>query len=175
MVATILALGLSACGSRADDNAAASDEPLTTKEIASRADGFVKPEPGLYRSTMAILEVDIPNAPPQARDMMKNSFSSSKPQEYCVTPQDVEKGFEEAIRKSQQGACDYKKFDVDGGKIEAVLTCTQEGQTMDMTLSGTGTSTTSDMVMTMRMDMPGVGKSTIRARSKSERIGDCPA
>ena len=59
--------------------------------------------------------------------------------------------------------------------IDAVMTCTQQGRSVNMTLSGTGTSTSSDMTMAMEMDMPGVGKGTIKARSSNRRIGDCPA
>lgn len=167
-----LALALAACGERGGDTAGST---VTAEEVASRASDYVKPEPGLYRTSIEILEVDIPNAPPQVREMMKSSAASNQTHEYCVTPQDVEKGLEQAIRKSQQGDCDYKKFEVAGGRIDAVMTCRQQGQTVDMTMSGSGTATSSDMEMTMKMQMPGVGESTIRSRSRSERIGDCPA
>lgn len=165
---------VSGCGERAASNEEEAEGSVPQSQVADRARDLVRPEPGLYRSTVEIQEFDIPGAPPQVAEMMRNSMSSNST-EYCLTPEDVAKGYEESIRKSQQGECDYKRFDVDGGKIDAALTCTDQGRTVDLTLSGTGTRTSSDMAMTMKMDMGPTGQGTIRARSRSERIGDCPA
>lgn len=172
--AIALFLLVSGCGESAAPDADAVGGAVSQEQVADRARDLVRPEPGLYRSTTQIQEFDIPGAPPQVAEMMRESMSSSST-EYCLTPEDVAKGYEESIRKSQQGECDYKRFDVDGGKIEAALTCIDQGRKVDLTLSGTGTSTSSDMAMTMKMDMGPGGQGTIRARSRSERIGDCPA
>lgn len=169
--AAALVLALAGCGEGGSENAA----PVSREQVASRARDFVKPEPGLYRSTVEIEEFAIPGAPPQVAEMMRNSAKSNQSHDYCVTAEDVEKGFEETLRKSQQGECDYKRFDIDGGRIDAALTCRDQGRTVDIQLSGTGTATSSDMAMSMTMDLPGMGEGTIRARSRSERIGACPA
>lgn len=181
-----LALAVTACGGDAAPDAAG-DEASSSSEkgaqagsvpretVIARAADAIRPQPGLYRSTTEITEFDIPDAPPQVKEMMRDRGMSRQSTEYCLTPADVEKGFEESVRKSQQGDCDYKRFDVAGGTIEAAMTCRQDGRTVDLTLSGRGTRTSSDMAMTMQTDMGPMGKGTIRARTKSERIGDCPA
>lgn len=173
--AVALLFVLAGCGEKAGSDAAGDAGKVSQDQVASRARDLVKPEPGLYRATVEIQEFAIPGAPPQVAAMMRDSAVSAQATEYCLTPEDVAKGYEESIRKSQQGECEYKRFDVDGGKIEAALTCTDQGRTVDLALSGTGDATSSDMAMTMKMDMGGMGEGTIRARSRSERIGDCPA
>lgn len=173
--ALALVLALTACGDGAESPSGSDGVSPTRAQVASRARDFVRPEPGLYRSTVEVLEVDIPGAPPQMAEMIRESGQTGQTNQYCVTPADVEKGFEEAVRKSQRGDCDYQRFDVDGGKIEAAMTCIEAGRSVNLTLSGSGDSTSSDMSMTMKLDMAGMGEGTIRARSRSERIGECPS
>lgn len=175
-----LGLVLAGCSGGTGNDAAENGEAgaaavgsVFKETMIERAGNFVRPQPGLYRSTNEILEFDIPGAPPQVKEMMRNSASSRQAIEYCVTPEEAAKGFEESIRKSQEGDCDYKRFDVDGGRIAAELTCRQDGRTVELTLSGKGNSTSSEMDMTMKTDMGELGAGTIRARSRSERIGEC--
>ena len=178
-----LVLALAACGGEAAPDAervSGSTSPssetggsLSKETVIERAGNAIRPQPGLYRSTTEITEFDIPNAPAQVKEMMRNSAVSKQATEYCLTLAEVEKGFEESLRKSQQGDCDYRRFNVSGGTIEAAMTCRQDGRTVDLTLSGKGTRTSSDMAMTMNTDMGPMGKGTIRARTKTERIGDC--
>ena len=179
--ALALALALGACSSNdgaavgegADTAQAGGSMNAAEAAKARRASEGIRPQPGLYRSTTEITEFDIPNAPAQVKEMMRNSAVSKQATEYCLTLAEVEKGFEESLRKSQQGDCDYRRFNVSGGTIEAAMTCRQDGRTVDLTLSGKGTRTSSDMAMTMNTDMGPMGKGTIRARTKTERIGDC--
>ena len=147
---------------------------VSVKDIASRAKDLAKPQPGLYRSSLEIVKVDIPDAPPQIVDMLKGTMESAGDSEYCMTPEDAENGYREMVRNSQQGDCDYQRFDVTGNKFDAVMTCKgQNAEKVRVTLSGTGRETSSDMDMTMDMNIPGLGDGTIRMRSHNERIGPC--
>ncbi|MBE5074133.1 DUF3617 domain-containing protein [Erythrobacteraceae bacterium E2-1 Yellow Sea] len=168
-----ISLGLAACGS-ADDQSAGSGDSISVEEAAERAKASgVKPEPGQYRVTMEVLEVDIPGAPPQAVQMMREMMGGQSHQ-YCLTQEDVDKGFEEMARQSQDGDCTFERFDMDGGDLDAKMVCTQDGQgSVTMNLKGTGGATRSDMDMLMEGNMGGMGKSTIHMRATHERIGDC--
>ena len=169
--AAALGLVLASCSGGAGEDTAGE---VSADTVVERARDIARPQPGLYRSTTEIIEFDIPGAPPEMKAMLRNSAVSARPTEYCVTAEEAEKGFEDAIRKSQDGDCDYKRFDVDGGKIAAEMTCRQDGRTVGLTLSGEGDSTSSEMAMTMKTDMGELGAGTIRAKSRSERIGSCP-
>ena len=171
---TAIAIPLAACGSDAPDSVDTGDE-VSMAEVAARAEASaMKPEPGQYSVSMEVLEVDIPGAPEGAADMMRGMMAG-RTHSYCMTQEDVDKGFEEMARQSQEnGDCTFQRFDIDGGDFDAQMTCNAEGQgTMTMTMKGKGTPTSSEMDMTMKGNMTGMGDSTIRMKAKHQRTGDC--
>ena len=58
IAAMTLSLALAACSSGEDEPS--SGETISTEEVAERARDAVRPEPGLYRSSVELLEVDMP-------------------------------------------------------------------------------------------------------------------
>lgn len=174
LLAPIATLALAACSSEEPDTIDSGEE-VSMEEVAARAKASaIKPEPGQYRVTMEVLEVDIPGAPEGAADMMRGMMSGQS-HSYCMTQEDVDKGFEEMARNSQEGSdCSFQRFDIDGGEFDAKMTCRADGQgVMTMTMKGSGTPTSSEVDMTMEGNMGGMGDSTIRMRAKHERTGDC--
>lgn len=166
-------LALAACSG--GEESPGSGETISNEEVAERARDVVRPEPGLYRSTVELLEVDVPGAPAGAADMMKGMMGgSNSTTEYCLTQEEVDRGFEEMARNSQSGDCTFERFDAEGGEIDAVMTCTaQGGNTMRMTMQGTGGETSSEMTMSMETEMPGMGTANMRMKATHQRIGEC--
>ncbi len=138
--------------------------------IAQTVDESMKPEPGRYESTTELISMDIPGLPGNMMGMMKGMFEQTVT--ICLTPEEVEQGYKDALRKTQDGDCQYERFSATGGKMDAVLVCDTENGTMTMTMSGTGTSTTSDVTMKMSGNM-GTGPGSMSMRVKQRRIGDC--
>lgn len=167
-----LALACASCGS--DEGAGDSGEPLDSAEVAERARDAIKPQAGLYRSTMELVEVDIPGAEPGMVDMMRGMMGGQE-HEYCLTQEEVDRGYEEMARQSQDENCTYERFEVDGGDIDAAMTCAAGADDeMRMTMSGSATSTSMEMDMTMSGNMTGMGEGTLQMKTSHERIGDCP-
>lgn len=169
-----LVIALAACGGSDAPDEADNAEAISMEEAADRArSSQMKPSPGQYEATIEVLEVDIPGAPDGAAEMMRGMMGGRK-HKYCLTQDEVENGFEQMARKSQDGDCQFERFDVSGGTFDGRMTCKVKGQgAMTMTMHGEGTPTSSTMDMTMQGDMGGMGQSTIRMRSTHERIGDC--
>ncbi|QIQ85551.1 DUF3617 domain-containing protein [Erythrobacter sp.] len=133
----------------------------------------MRPETGKYSADITVQQVDIPGAPPQMADMMTRMMSRRTT--YCLTEEDVEEGYRAITRRSQgeDGEdCTYDRFTMEGGELDAQMTCRVDGRTMTMTMEGTGTPTSSDITMTMNGDM-GVGPGTIRMRVIHQRLGPC--
>lgn len=165
---------LAACGGEAPEDGRAG-EGVSLSEVADRAlASDMKPLPGRYSSSVEVLEVSIPGAPANLAEMMRSSMAGQS-HEYCLTEADVERGFEEMARQSQESNdCQFDKFDVEGNDIDAQMTCSFDGQgRMTMTMNGTGNETSSVMNMTMNGNMGGMGDATIRMKATHERIGDC--
>jgi len=130
----------------------------------------MRPQPGEYRSNVTLQSLDMPNAPPQVANMMRSMMSREFT--YCLTPSDVEEGYRAMTSRSQEGDCQYDRFDASGGEILAEMTCRTDGRTIEMVMEGTGTPTSSDMTMTMNGDM-GMGPGSMVMRVEHERIGEC--
>jgi len=173
---------LAACGGSAEQDAdglvAESEAPsgdLSMAEVAERArEGTVRPQPGQYRSRVELVDLDIPGAPPQAAEMMRGQMAQTN--EFCLTEEDVEEGFRQLASQPQGGDCKFNKFDVDGGEIDAAMSCTNPGGgAVDITMQGTGEETRSEFTMKMSGNLGGTGDGSMTMKQTSERIGDCPA
>ena len=171
LLVPITAISLAACG----DEPAAGGGDISIAEAASRAEASgVKPMPGEYRVTVEVLEVDIPGAPEGMVDAMRGSMGGNS-HTYCMTQEDVDKGFEEMARQSQEGQdCSFERFDISGGDFDGKMICNMAGQgSMTMTMKGTGTPTRSEMDMRVEGDVGGMGKMNMRMKTTHERLGDC--
>ena len=138
--------------------------------IAQTMDEALKPQPGQYESQIELLSMDIPGMPANMMGMMKGVFERKI--KICITPEEVEEGWKDALRKAQDGDCKYKSFSATGGEMDAVLVCDTENGEMTMVMNGTGTPTTSDVTMKMSGNM-GTGPGSMSMRVKQRRLGDC--
>jgi hypothetical protein len=149
------------------------DGKVSMKEAAKTAEAQgIKPEPGLYKTTVTMTGINIPGMPPE---MAGHGAGQTVTSEDCLTQQEVDKGFEELIKQGQNGECSYERFNLAGGKIDAVMVCKAEGRETRMEMTGTTTATTADLAATMGIEFDGAGKGTMTFTAKHERIGACPA
>ncbi|MBA4163881.1 MAG: hypothetical protein C0510_04505 [Erythrobacter sp.] len=172
--ALALTLLLAGCGS-AEEGEGANTESISMEDAAAGAKASaMKPEPGQYRVTMELLELDVPGAPQGAKDMMRGMMGGQS-HEYCLKQGDVDKGFEEMARQTQENKdCSFERFDIDNGRFDGRMVCNVQGQgRMTITMQGEGSPTSSTMETRMEGDFAGMGQSTIRMRASHERIGDC--
>lgn len=166
--AAALLAGCSSEGADADGNGT-----VDVAEAARKAESEgMKPLPGLYKTTVVMAGLDIPGLPPGMAD---HGAGMTTTVEDCLTEEEVDKGFEELVKQGQDGDCSYEKFDLSGGKFDAVMVCkTQQGSTR-MEMAGTATPTRTDLDASMAMNFEGVGEGTMKFTATHERIGDCPA
>lgn len=132
----------------------------------------VMPEPGQYRATITMTGMEIPGMP---AGMANHGAGATTTTEYCLTEKDVADGFEEMMKRGQNGDCSYEKFALDDGKLDAVMVCKTEQGDARMTMNGTATPTSSQFDASMKMNVPEMGEGTMSFTAKHERIGDCPA
>lgn len=172
VTALVATLALAACGSPDPDTDGDGKISMEEAQASMEASGAVKPQPGQYRASVELLDFEAPGAPPEAKQMLSGMMQRTF--EYCLTPEEAEKGFEEMARSSQSGDCSFEKFDADGNDIDAVMLCTGGGMgEMRVTMDGSGSETASEMTMTMEGNMAGQGQGTMTMRTSHERIGDC--
>ncbi len=167
-------LALAGCGGTDADQDG--DGKISVEEAATQAKEMTRPEPGKYRATVEMIDVEVPGAPKEMQDAMKRMMSSGpQTHEYCLTEEEAAKGFEEMARQAQDdGSCSFEKFDAAGGKIDAVMNCAREGRgSARMTMQGTGGRTSSEMTMTMDAKAPDGKTMKMTMKSSQERVGEC--
>ncbi|MCX9148482.1 DUF3617 domain-containing protein [Erythrobacter sp. WG] len=173
-VLAALAAALTLAGCSGGGNADADgDGKVSIGEAAKRAEAEgLKPEPGLYKTTVTMTGLEIPGLPPE---MKNHGAGLSTTVEDCLTAEEAGKGFEEVVSQGQNGDCAYESFALDGGKLDAVMVCKAEGRETRTSLTGTATKTGADLTATTQMAFDGAGRGTMSATVKHERIGACPA
>lgn len=168
----LIALGLSACGSDAE-------EPKTEDEVIAAMEDLAKPEPGLYRTTTEMVEFSVPGLPEeQAQQLRKMRGDGVKTSEQCLTEEEANRGFKDMLRemsKPDEGlSCDFTRFDTSGSDLDAKMTCGGPGGTgAEIVLAGEVETTRSDLTMKMKVDAGPLGEMDMTMKTKSERIGDC--
>lgn len=172
MVASLALLASACSGGDAD---ADGDGEISAEEArAEMASANIKPEPGQYKMSMTFKTAEIPGAPPEMMDMLGKSMSNTI--EYCLTQEEADKGFEEALTREQDDSCKITKMDMNGGTIDMAMTCEDDTSgTMNITMNGDVSPTESDLTMKMKGNIPQLGEANIEMNMKQERIGDCPA
>jgi hypothetical protein len=168
--AASVAVFLSAC-SGGDAGDAASDGKVSASEAAEAAANMPKPEPGLYRTTITMIGIDVPG---MGQNMAGHGGGMTTTSEYCLTEQDVAEGYQEMMKRGQDGSCTYERFNAGDGRLDAVMLCKTESGDARMEMTGTATATGSEFDAKMAMDLDGMGNGTMRFKAKHERIGDCP-
>ena len=168
----VAGLALAACGG--GDKAPAAGESVSAEQVAARASGAVTPQPGKYTSRMELLDFSMPGMPDGAKAQMQQAFASGLAQgnEFCMTKDQADP--RQMLQNMAESKCSFSRFDVDGGKISADMSCTgDDGIASTVQMQGQMTADSSTMTMAMQRSMEGLGKMQMKMRVTSTRIGEC--
>ncbi len=167
---------LAACSSQPVVHA----ENASMAEVAAKAQGAMKIEPGEWRSKTELLAFDMPGMKdPAMGNMIRESMKKQQAKEmtYCVTKAEAEKPTADLFAGKGNGDCRFETFNMAGGTLSAKMTCKGKDSpgSMTMAMAGTYTSTAYDMTMDMNASNPmgGQGGMTMKAKTSAQRIGAC--
>ena len=172
IIASLGAVLLAGCSGGGNADADGNGE-VSMKEAAKKAEAEgLKPEPGQYKAVITMTGMEIPGMPPE---MEGHGAGLTTTSEYCLTQEEVDKGYQEMMKRGQNGECSYESFNLANGKMDAVMVCkTPEGDAR-MAMNGSVTPTSSEFTATMAMQVPEMGEGKMTFTAKHERVGDCPA
>lgn len=173
-----LALALSACGGDADQEPTEGDS-LTVEEVAQQAEEMVRPEPGQYRTSIELVEFNMPGLSETEAQQMQSMLVGTMGQDnaFCLTAEEAEQGPQRMLQELAEGDCSFSQFDVSSSGMTADMRCVgADGLEARIQMDGTMTSTSSNMVMNVNQSLPGMaggGDVNMTMEIDSERIGDC--
>ena len=172
----LAAFALSACSGAGDE---ASGEGISAEDAAEAASEVARPTPGQYKSTIELIDFQVPGMPQQQVDMVKGMMTGAMAEgnEFCLTREEADKGWQTMVDEMAEAKCTYQKFETSGNSIDVEATCMGENnQAGTLKLTGTTGATSSSMTMEMEQavaDLPGEGKVRMKMKVDSLRTGDC--
>ena len=133
-------------------------------------------EAGQWRMTGTMDEMKIPGLPASAQAEMKRIMGERQDYtaEYCLTPEEAKRPRGKFFTGKDSDNCKYDRFDMAGGKVDAVMRC--EGKpsgSMTMTISGTYSPDSYTSRVAMEMTGGREGGMTMKMHSEAHRIGEC--
>jgi hypothetical protein len=132
------------------------------------------PEPGLYRTSMTILELDVPSMPEDTVAQMRQMMETQTSTEECEGMDGEFLDFDDMGNMGQD--CTQQSLETTSNTFSVTMVCQNPGGgASTMSLQGTTFPDRMEGVMEMDADMgQGVGAMHLRMAIQSERLGDCP-
>jgi hypothetical protein len=166
--AAATALSLAGCKK---ESVVASNE--SAESVARKVqESNLRPRPGRWESTVTVEKVDMPGLPPQAKAMMDRQMSAPTRFATCLTPEQAAKPDAGFFRKDASG-CAYDHFVMADGKIDAVMSCGQQGHRMKIAISGDYTPEAYSVRASTQGEMQPGATMTIQTAIAAHRVGEC--
>lgn len=167
-LSALAALSLAACKK---DTVVAKDESV--ESVARKvAASDIKPLPGRWESTMKLAKIDMPGLPPEAREAMNQQMGAARTATTCLTPEQAANPNADFFQKGAEN-CKYDRFAMTGGKIDAVMTCTQDSTAIKMSMAGSYSETAYDIKVRSEGEMEPGMPMAMEMTVASRRVGDC--
>lgn len=167
---------LAACNSEPDVRATNASVEEVSKKVADAGGTETFVRPGKWKSQVKIEEFALPGAPPEAAAAMRNIQNRQQVYESCLTPEEARRPKEDFFAGAKKN-CRYDHFNMGGGKIDAVMRCSEQG--MGQTMAMQGTYGPDSYQMQMSMQSQGGPKAadgmTMKMRIDAKRVGECDA
>jgi len=128
---------------------------------------------GEWKVDATLEEMNMPGLPAEAQSRMKQMMSErgNTSYQYCLTAEQAAKPSGKFFNRQADRNCRYDRFNMGGGKIDAVMRCAAPAGSMSMTIDGTYSP---DSYSThVSMNMQGGQSMTMKMRSEAHRIGEC--
>lgn len=166
--AALVLLSLGACKK---EGVVAKDESVESvaKKVAASE---VKPRPGRWESSMKLARMDMPGMPPQAREAMSKQMGATQTFATCLTPEEASQPDAGFFQKGASG-CKYDHFVMADGRIDAAMTCKQQGGAVKATMQGTYAEDAYDIAVKSQTEMQPGKSMAVEMSIASRRTGDC--
>ena len=173
-LAIACALPIAACNSEPEVSAKNATAEEVAEKVADAGDTGTFVRPGKWESKVTFEEFNMPGAPPGAQSMLQSMNERAESHQTCLTPEQAKRPKEDFFAGADK-KCRYEHFNMGGGKIDAVMKCTEQGMGQTMTMTGSYGPDEYRMKMAMTTEgMPGpTSGMNMKMRVDAKRVGEC--
>ena len=171
------ALPLAACDNKADVHASNASVNEVAAKVRAAAGKEALVRPGEWQSNITIEEMTIPGMSPEVQEQMKKVMKSEQTHSFktCITEADVKRPKEDFFA-GKNNECRYDHFTMAGGKIDAVMHCSDKRGGQAMRITGTYAAESYDVRMEMKGQGDEAGENmSMKTHTVAHRIGECSA
>jgi len=166
------ALPIAGCNSGPEVSAENASAEEVAKEMAEAGGAGSFVSPGRWESKLTMLEMSMPGMPPEAAARMKSAAGTST-HVSCLTAEQAQRPKEDFFAGAGKN-CRYDRFNMGGGKIDAVMNCKDEQSAQTMQMAGTYSANAYAMTMTATGTQAGANDGMkMRMSVDAKRVGDC--
>jgi hypothetical protein len=174
----LAALALAACNQGPSVSLTNASPEEAAKAIEASGAGQAQMRPGKWESKIEVLEMEMPGMegmPPEFAQKMKTELMKARTVSTCMTEDDLKQRNSKIFTGDKNNKCTFDRYNLSGGKIDAVMTCPGDRGTMKMQM--TGTFAAESYALEQSMDMAGPDGKNLHSKSRvsGKRIGDCAA
>ena len=151
---------------------------LSAEEVVAEAGKLPRVTPGLYRTTLEVLEVDAPSASKEEAESLQSAMGSKgeAAEEACVTPEDaaIAPG-DELVGEILADRCTFDHIRVSGEAISAIVQCPAGADLPSrVKMNGRVGAEGMQLMLTVEQELAGQEPIRISMRVSTERLGDFP-
>ena len=171
LMLSVSLLALAGCNSQPSVTAtnASANEVAAKVAVATRGGDLMSP--GRWEGTITIKDMRMPGLPPEQQKMIAAKLGKSNAMISCVTPEQV-KARHAFFTGDEMKRCTYDSFKMGGGKLDAKVSCNNEGSKMSAVMHGDYSPDSYRMEMSNQMGGEAGGMtSTVVVDAK--RVGEC--
>lgn len=172
LLAGACGLALTACNQGPEVREENASVAEVAKEVADAGGAASFVRPGRWESKVTIEEMKIPGMSPEAASQMPSFEGRVQTSLNCLSEEEAKRPKEDFFTGENKN-CRYDRFTMAGGKIDAVMKCTQNGGTHTMTMQGSYSPTTYNMRMSMQGEGEGAAGIAMKMRVDAKHTGQC--
>ncbi|MEO0032788.1 MAG: hypothetical protein RIS94_2546 [Pseudomonadota bacterium] len=165
-------LPLAACKQKAVEATNEKPSEVAARVAAANAGGAPQFQPGRWETAIQIVKMDMDGVPPEAKTMMERMMGKGRTVTSCLTTEQAEKPGGKFFGQADQN-CTYDHFSMNGGQIDAKMTCKTPHGAQVMTMNGTFTPASYESTMQMEGEGPTGQGMTMTMHLSAKRTGDC--
>lgn len=163
------AVTLTGCGKKGEPDAAATSGTSTASTAKAAS---ATPRAGHWDVKVQMVDLDVPGMPKQLKDTVAQQISQAGAVATCLTPEEAARNDGKFFQPKNNKDCTADSFAMEGGKLNARMTCAKGGAKQAVEMHGTYSAEAYDLALDSKGEANGQPMK-MSMRVTGRRTGEC--